>query len=89
MHLIFVSISFQVVSIRCQAVVRRAKSLHRLAGPLVPGAGPLVPGTDSKGRFASDPGRGRWCLAPIRRGDLLAILTGAIGAWHRFEGAIC
>ena len=47
------------------------------------------------GRFASDLGRGDWCLAPIRGrfgGGLLAILAGAIGAWHRFEGgsgAIC
>jgi hypothetical protein len=41
------------------------------------------------GRFASDPGGARWCLAPIRRGDLLAILAGADGAWHRFRGAIC
>jgi hypothetical protein len=38
----------------------------------------MVPGTDSGGRFASDSNRGRWCLAPIPWGDLLAILAGPL-----------
>jgi hypothetical protein len=40
------------------------------------------------GGFASHPGGGRWCLAPIpegAKGDLLAILAAAAGAWHRFR----
>ena len=50
-----------------------------------------MPGTDSggcEGRFASHPGGGRWCLAPIpegAKGDLLAILAAAAGAWDRFR----
>jgi uncharacterized membrane protein YeaQ/YmgE (transglycosylase-associated protein family) len=66
-------------------------------GPQVPGTDSegdllaILAGADGAwhrfgGRFASDPGRGRWCLASIPEGDLLAILAGAIGAWHRFQG---
>ena len=47
----------------------------------------LVPGTDSEWRFASDPGRGDWCLAPIRSGDLLAIHCQASTVWRQVATA--